>query len=166
MEQNDGDNWFLDDVSVIEIPPCSTPDDVTNVSANYDGNAINLNWALSTCYDDILVVAKNGSAVTATPSGDGSSYSPDTVFGNGTEITTDEFVVFNSTGSGVDISNVSIGNTYHFEIFTRKGTSWSAGVPISITLDYCTVTGDTTFETSITLVDFGDINNATGQGTG
>ncbi|WP_299519987.1 choice-of-anchor J domain-containing protein [Winogradskyella sp.] len=166
MEQNDGDNWFLDDVSVIEIPPCSIPEDVTNVTANYDGNAINLNWALSTCYDDILVVAREGSAITATPTGDGSAYIEDTVFGNGTEITTDEFVVFNNIGSSVDVSNVSIGNTYHFEIFTRKGTTWSTGVPISISVDYCTVTGDTSFETSITLVDFGDINNITGQGSG
>ncbi|MEO1032033.1 MAG: choice-of-anchor J domain-containing protein [Bacteroidota bacterium] len=166
MEQNDGDNWFLDDVSVIEIPPCSVPEDVTNVSVNNEGSAINLNWALSTCYDDILVVAKEGSAVTAIPTGDGSTYTADSVFGDGTEITTGEFVVFNGIGSGVDITNISIGNNYHFEIFTRKGTAWSAGIPISITADYCTVTGDTFFGTSITLVDFGDINNSTGVGSG
>lgn len=166
MEQNDGDNWFLDDISVVELAPCTIPDEVTNVSANYDGTAINLNWALGTCYDDILVVAKEGSAVTSTPTGDGSAYSPDTIFGNGTAITTDEFVVLNSISSSVAVSNVSLGNTYHFEIFTRKGSSWSSGVPVSIAIDYCAVTGDTSFDTSITLVDFGSINNVTAQGSG
>ena len=166
MEQNDGDNWFLDDISVIELPPCTVPEDVTNVSANYDGTAINLNWALGTCYDDILVIAKEGSAVSSTPTGDGSAYNADTLFGNGTEITTDEFIVFNSIGSSVAVSNVSFGNTYHFEIFTRKGTSWSSGVPVSINVDYCTVNGDITYDTSITLVNFGSITNITAQGSG
>jgi len=166
MEQNDGDVWFLDDVSVIELPPCTVPENVTNVSANYDGTSINLDWALSTCYDDVLVVAKEGSAVTATPTGDGSAYTADTVFGNGTEIIADEFVVFNAIGNSVNMSNVNFGSTYHFEIFTRKGTTWSQGVETSITLDYCSVNGNTSFETSITLVNFGDINNVTGQGSG
>ena len=166
MEQNDGDNWFLDDVSVIELPTCSVPDAVTNASANYDGSAINVSWALGTCYDEFLVVAKEGSAVTAVPTGDGTAYTADTVFGNGTEIATDEFVVFNSLGSEVDITNITFGSTYHFAIFTRKGTTWSAGVPISIPIDYCTANGDTTFATAITLVDFGSINNVTGQGSG
>ncbi|WP_111682133.1 T9SS-dependent choice-of-anchor J family protein [Winogradskyella tangerina] len=166
MEQNDGDNWFLDDVSVVELPACTIPDEVSNVTVGFDDSVVNLNWALGSCYDDILVVAKEGSPVTTTPTGDGSSYTADSIFGNGTEIATDEFVVFNSIGSNVDISNVSVGNTYHFSIFTRKGTTWSTGVPISITLDYCTVSGDTAFATAITLVDFGDINNITGQGSG
>ena len=166
MEQNDGDNWFLDDVSIIDLPPCSVPEDVTNITAHYDGTAINLNWALSSCYDDILIVAKTGSAVTATPTGDGSSYTASTILGNGTEIAPNEFVVLNSIASQVDISNLALGNTYHFEIFTRKGSMWSAGVPISITVDYCAVTGDTTYDTSITLVNFGSINNITAQGSG
>ncbi len=166
MEQNDGDNWFLDDVSVIELPPCTIPDTITNESANYNDEVINLNWALGTCYDDILVVAKEGSAVTAAPTGDGTAYAANTTFGSGTEIATDEFVIFNGLGTSVNMSNVSVGSTYHFAIYTRKGSNWSTGIPISITVDYCTVTGDTTFATSITLVDFGNINNTTGQGAG
>ncbi|WP_298754899.1 choice-of-anchor J domain-containing protein [uncultured Psychroserpens sp.] len=166
MEQNDGDNWFLDDVSIVELLPCTTPEDISNLSASYFDNTISLQWALSSCYDEILVIAKEGSAVTATPTGDGTNYSADNNFGNGTEITTDEFVVFKGIDNNVDVSNINFGNTYHFEVFTRKGTTWSSGVPISIDINYCTVVGDISFETAITLVDFGDINNATGQGSG
>ncbi|WP_370390789.1 choice-of-anchor J domain-containing protein [uncultured Winogradskyella sp.] len=166
MEQNDGDNWFLDDVSIVDISGCSTPLDVSNATATYvDGN-IDLNWTLSSCYDEVLVVAREESPVTAVPSGDGSNYFASTNFGSGTEISTDEFIVFKGTQTNVEITNVSFGSTYHFEIFTRKGSNWSAGIPLSITLDYCAVDGDTTFETSITLVNFGSINNATGQGSG
>ncbi len=166
MEQNDGDNWFLDDISVTDISACITPTDITNLTASYiDGN-IDLQWTLSDCYDDVIIIGKEGSAVTTVPSGDGSTYVPSSVFGSGTEITTDEFIVLNSIDSFVSVSNVLLGSTYHFEVFTRKGTSWSSGVPISITLDYCSVTGGTTFNTSITLVDFGAINNITGQGSG
>ncbi|MBV7269255.1 T9SS-dependent choice-of-anchor J family protein [Winogradskyella luteola] len=166
MEQNDGDNWFLDDVSVVDISACPTPTDITNLTANYIDGTIDLQWALGDCYDDVLIIGKEGSTVTTVPTGDGSTYVSSSVFGSGTETTTDEFAILNNTDSSVSVSNVIFGNTYHFEVFTRKGTTWSTGVPISITLNYCTVDGDTTFGTSITLVDFGSINNITAQGSG
>ncbi|OUS03491.1 hypothetical protein A9Q86_00840 [Flavobacteriales bacterium 33_180_T64] len=166
MEQNDGDNWFLDDVSIIELQPCTTPENVSNLTANYTNNSIDLQWALSTCYDEILVVGKENNAVTAIPSGDGNSYLGDTNFGNGTEISSNEYILFKGIDNTVNISNITFGSTYHFEVFTRKGTTWSSGTSTSITINYCTVTGDIGFETSITLVDFGDINNSTGQGLG
>ncbi|NRB84841.1 MAG: T9SS type A sorting domain-containing protein [Winogradskyella sp.] len=166
MEQNDGDNWYLDDVSVIDISSCTVPEDVSNVTARFDGNGINLSWALSTCYEDILIIGREGNPVTAIPSGNGSSYNPDTFLGNGNEIVPNEYVVFNAIGNEVSISNVNFGNTYYFQLFARKGTSWSEGIPISIAADYCSVTGDTTFATAISLVNFGSINNASAKTTG
>ncbi|WP_353778365.1 choice-of-anchor J domain-containing protein [Winogradskyella sp. 3972H.M.0a.05] len=166
MEQNDGDNWYIDDVSIAELPNCSTPDNVTNLTANYIDGSVDLQWALGTCYDEVLIVAKDGSAVTVVPTGDGVSYIGNASFGFGTEIVTDEYVVFKGIDNNTTVTNIGIGSTYHFTIFTRKGTNWSSGTSISINTDYCSVTGDTTFETSITLVNFGSINNATGQGSG
>ncbi|WP_461589275.1 choice-of-anchor J domain-containing protein [Winogradskyella sp.] len=167
MEQNDGDNWFLDDISVEDISTCTTPEDVTNVTTVFENNSIRLDWQLSSCYDELLIIARENNPVSATPVGDGSTYMADTDFGSGTEISTDEFVVFKGVATGANISNVTLGSSYHFEIFTRKGSNWSAGVPFSYDSDYCTVTGDTAFfDTSITLVNFGSINNVTGQGSG
>lgn len=166
MEQNNGDNWYLDDISISTIAACDTPIDVSNPIAEYINQQIELQWRLSNCYDEVLVVVSEGSPVTAVPTGDGSSYTADSEFGAGFEIAPNEFVMYKGVSSSASVSNVVFGNTYHFAIFSRKGTDWSAGVPVSLTLDYCSVTGDTTFATSITLVDFGSINNATGQGNG
>lgn len=165
MEQDDGDNWYIDDISVDELPPCTVPDNISNLSADYVNGSIDLSWSLGSCYDELLIVAKDGSAVTAIPMGDGSLYSGNVNFGSGTEIVPNEFVVYKGGGNGITINNVSFGSTYHFEVFTRKGTNWSAGVSTNITLD-CTVAGDTSSGRYITQVGFGSLNNASGAGPG
>lgn len=167
MEQNDGDNWFLDDISITDISGCSTPEPVSNVTSKFENNSIRLDWTLSTCYDEIFVVAAENNPVTAIPTGDGSAYMADANLGIGTEIVSDEFVVFKGIVDGATIGNVTLGNNYHFSVYTRKGNIWSVGVPLSYDSDYCIPTGDTAFyDTSITLVDFGSINNSTSQGSG
>lgn len=156
----------FDNILVEGTVPCtSTPSDVSGLTATPNNGLVALDWTDSLCFDEVLVVAKSGSAVTATPSGNGSAYTANTVFGSGTEITTNEFVVYKGTGNSFTTTNLTNGTTYHFEVFTRKGTNWSAGVTISAVpnLNYCEVEGDLTYATAITLVDFGAINNATGQ---
>ena len=147
------------------VMPCATPGDVSALNAAPNNEQINLNWTDSTCFDDVLVVAKSGSAVTAIPSGDGSTYVANSYFGIGTEITTDEFVVYQGIANTETITNLINGTTYHFTVFTRIGTTWSTGVSINAipNFNYCDVIGDLTYLTSITLVDFGSINNVTGQ---
>lgn len=165
---NDSDNEVttFDNILVVGTFPCSTtPIDVSDLTATPNNEQIELNWTTSSCFDEVLVVAKSVSAVTVTPSGDGSSYTANSIFGSGTEIATDEFVVYKGTNNSVTTTSLTNGTTYHFEVFTRKGTNWSSGVTISATanLSYCNVVGDLTYNTAITLVDFGTINNTTGQ---
>lgn len=165
---NDSDNEIttFDNILVVGTVPCTTtPSDVSSLSASPNNETIQLDWIDSLCFDEVLVIAKSGSAVTATPTGDGSAYAANTVFGSGTEITTDEFIVYKGTGNTVTTTGLTNGTTYHFEVFTRKGTNWSAGVVVNAVpnLNYCTVVGDLTYATAITLVDFGSINNVTGQ---
>lgn len=166
MEQNDGDNWYLDDISIETIAPCSVPVDVSNPVAEFINNQIELQWNLSNCYDEMLVIASEGTPVSALPTGNGSGYTANAVFGDGSEITPNEFVIFKGIASEATLSNLLFGNTYHFAIFVRKGNNWSEGVPTSLTLEYCSVTGNITYDTSITLVNFGSINNVTAQGSG
>ena len=71
------------------------------------------------------------SAITATPTGDGSSYTANAAFGSGTEIATGEYVVSKSASSSTSVSNLTIGTTYHFTVFTRKGSNWSTGVSVT-----------------------------------
>lgn len=147
---------------------CSTPSDVSAFSATEGNTTVDLSWTNGSCYDDILVVAKATSAVSATPTGDGTSYTANAIFGSGSDLGTDEYVVYKGTGTAVTITGLTNGTTYHFEVFARKATTWSAGVTANAVPDltWCTVSGNTSYGTSTTLVNFGSINKVSGAGSG
>ncbi|RCW90270.1 GEVED domain-containing protein [Winogradskyella arenosi] len=147
---------------------CSTPSDVTAFTADEGNEEIDLTWTNGSCYDEILVIAKETSAVTVTPTGDGAAYTADAAFGSGTDLGTGEYVVYKGTGTSVTVTGLTNGTTYHFEVFARKASTWSSGVTANAVPDltWCTVSGTTTFDTSITLVNFGTINKSSGQGSG
>jgi hypothetical protein len=115
------------------IVACSTPADVNNLSATALNFEVILNWANGNCYDEILIVAKSGSAVTNTPTGDGTAYTANAAFGSGTDLGASEFVVFKGTGTTETVTALTNNTTYYFKAFGRKGTSWSAGVEINTT---------------------------------
>lgn len=71
-----------------------------------------------------LVVMKSASAVDDVPVNE-SSYTANTVFGSGSEIGADNFVVYNGTGSSVTVTGLSDGVTYHVTIFTFEGTTYN-----------------------------------------
>ncbi|WP_179348047.1 GEVED domain-containing protein [Winogradskyella pacifica] len=147
---------------------CSTPSDVTAFTAEEGTTEVDLTWSNGSCFDEILVIAKETSAVSVTPTGDGSTYTANTEFGSGSDLGTGEYVVYKGTGTSVTVTGLTNGTTYHFEVFARKATIWSTGVTANAVPDltWCTVSGTTTFDTSITLVNFGTINKASGQGSG
>ena len=151
------DTWTLDGIAqdpgtieqrssgAITSVECTVATDVTALDAStFGAEYIDLSWTFSECYDEVLVVAKETTAVTAVPSGDGTSYTADTAFGFGTEIGTDEFVVYKGTDTSVTINGLTKdGTTYHFKVFSRKGSDWSGGVVVIQTTNntYTTITG-------------------------
>jgi hypothetical protein len=102
-------------------------DVVSNLTYYAPSYSIIMNWDNPdfNCPDEVMVVAKSGSAVTTTPSGDGSSYTASAVFGSGTDIGTDEFVVYKGTLSALEITGLTNGVNYHFSLFVRDESSWS-----------------------------------------
>jgi hypothetical protein len=133
-----GGGWRFDNVKVIGTSACSTPTNAVSATANALATSINLNWAnaASPCFDQYLVVAKLASAVSASPTGDGTLYTANAAFGTtGTDanLPSSEFAVYKSNGTSVSVTGLSIGQTYHFTIFARKGTTWSSGVSLSAT---------------------------------
>lgn len=112
---------------------CLTPTDVTTITALSDNATVDLSWLNDSCFDEILVVAKATSAVTVTPTGDGTAYTANATFGSGTDLGTGEFAVYKGTGASVTVTGLTNGTTYHFEVFARKTTTWSAGVVIDAT---------------------------------
>ncbi|MBL7906389.1 MAG: T9SS type A sorting domain-containing protein [Bacteroidales bacterium] len=105
----------------------------TNPAAT-NGNAQSvLTWTNpSSCYDEIIIVAKEGSAVTSTPTGDGTAYAANLAFGVGTAFD-GGYIVYKGTTSSQTVTNLVNGTTYHFTYFTRKGTFWSSGISTTAT---------------------------------
>ena len=115
------------------------PVDVTGHTATVGNTQLNLNWVLPTCYDEILVVARSGAAVTATPTGDGTAYTANSAFGSGTDLGSSQYAVYKGTASGDVITGLTNGTNYCFAIFTRIGTEWSGGAAVCGTPSTATV---------------------------
>jgi hypothetical protein len=120
--------------------------EVTGAFASPGNTEVSLTWSTPEvgCFDEVLVIARSTSAVTATPTGDGSSYSANPSFGAGTAVLAGQFVVYKGAGTSELITDLTNFTLYHFEVFVRKGTEWSAGVPLSATPNTATAleTGD------------------------
>ncbi len=63
-----------------------------------------------------IVLAKAGAEVDSEPV-DGNSYVANAAFGNGSEIGNGNYVVYDSTGNSVTVTNLLAGTTYHFAVF-------------------------------------------------
>ena len=104
---------------------------VNNAIATPDSARLKLKWNNpSNCYDEILVIGRQGGSVTSTPSGDGSSYTANADLGMGTELNTGEYVVFKGTENNTLVTNLTNGLNYCFKIFVRYGTQWSNAVEV------------------------------------
>ena len=93
----------------------------------------NVSWLNPlSCFDETMVVVKQGAPVMGTPSGNGSSYTADPVFtGTGTLFDGGK-VVYKGQGSTVNVTALATGGDYYFKLFTRFGNSWSSGVEMHI----------------------------------
>ncbi|MCK0124045.1 T9SS type A sorting domain-containing protein [Gelidibacter sp. F2691] len=160
----DDDIYSFDNVIVKGVlKSCTQPENVSNLTATSGDSQVRLNWSNSLCSSQVMVVARRGSAVTASPNGNGNNYNANAVFGNGTQIKTNEFVVYKGSGTTINVTGLTNGQIYHFRVYTRIGNTWSVGVPIDATpLGYCIPTANPgNFRTSIRFVQFGAINNPT-----
>ncbi|MBU0488304.1 MAG: choice-of-anchor D domain-containing protein [Bacteroidetes bacterium] len=103
--------------------------DVASVATTPDDGEIQLTWIEPpvACYDEIMIVAKAGGTVSASPSGDGSAYSADLAFGSGTAFD-GGYVVYKGTNTPQTVTGLTNGTEYCFTFFTRKGTDWSDGI--------------------------------------
>lgn len=112
----------------------TTPNNVSNEAAGTGTNSSTISWDVPTgCWQEIMVVLTTTSELTFAPSGTGSGYTANSVYsGSGNQ------VVYKGTGTSVNVTNLVLGNIYHFEIYVRNGTSWSSGVEVSRLVDtYC-----------------------------
>jgi hypothetical protein len=117
-----------------------SPQNVIAAGITAGNTQVDIGWTNPvSCYDEILVVAKAGS-VTATPSGNGSAYTPNALFGAGTNLGGANYCVYKGTGNSVTITGLTNGVNYCFKIFTRIGTTWSSGSEVCATPNVSTTT--------------------------
>src|SRR5690606_39067007 len=117
MEQNGGDDWFIDDVSVNII--CAAP---STQASNYSTTNINpttgtasLNWTRGDG-DNVLVVMRAGAAVNADPV-NAATYTANSAFGSGQQLGTGNFVVYNGPATSVNVSALLENTTYHVAVY-------------------------------------------------
>nr|MBP8992298.1 hypothetical protein [Bacteroidales bacterium] len=138
-----GTNWLPD----AQCPTITVSDlGLSNVSLaqKVDGNAESeLSWVLpsAACFDQILVVARQGSSVAYTPTGDGSTLTANSIFGSGDDVGSNQYVVYKETGTGLTITGLTNDETYYAKIFVRKGTDWSSGVELVLNPKITTALG-------------------------
>ncbi len=100
----------------------STP---TTAASNFtagtaEGNAVSFSWTPGNGSRRMAIVRKD-LAVTAMPV-NGQGYTANSIFGNGTEISSGQFVAYDGTGSSFSLTNLQPGSTYHIALFEYNGS--------------------------------------------
>ncbi len=81
----------------------------------FSANKITITW-INGNGEERIVIMKQGSAVDANPV-DGTTYNANTIFGNGNQIGTGNYVVYAGSGNSVSISGLTKETTYHLAVF-------------------------------------------------
>lgn len=111
----------------------ATPNNVTTPAASVANASSSLSWTNPAgCYDEVLIVASAVLPNTGTPTGDGTAYTPNTLYGAGTPLGIG-FVVYKGSTSPQLITGLTNGVQYFYKFFTRFGTTWSSGIEVSAT---------------------------------
>ncbi len=120
----------------LAVVPVTQPSNVSNVIVSPDNGSLTLSWDNpSDCFNEIMVVATDGSTVTLVPAGDGSLYIDTTEYASATKnnaqnMNPGEYCMYKGTGTAVVITGLLNSNLYKIRIFTRWGTLWSSGVQV------------------------------------
>jgi hypothetical protein len=137
-------------------------EDVSNLSFSNVSGEVTLSWTNpSGCFDEILIIVTSSEGITFSPSGNGSAYTPNTVFGGFNQ------TVYKGTGTTATISNLTDGQVYFFEVFTRQGSNWSGGIEIGAIPDrYCIPSISNSCDQYIYNLQLNTINNSSPEGCG
>jgi hypothetical protein len=84
-------------------------------------SSMNLSWTGGSG-DGVIVVIRQGSAVAATPT-DGTEHSASSVFASGANLGSSQYVIYRGSGSSVQVTGLSAGQTYHVAAFAYAGSS-------------------------------------------
>lgn len=157
------------------IDNCNTPTtQATSFTAsNITDSTMTVSWKRGNG-NAVLVVARAGGAVNTKPI-NGSSYIADSFVGNGSQIESGNYVLYNGTGTSTNLKSMDFGTTYHFGVYEYTTTTNCYLTPALtanahttglLQCHYCASTGSMSYNTGITSVDFNIINNVSSKPDG
>jgi hypothetical protein len=125
--------------NVVPFTIFQSPGSVTGLLSACSTGAATISWTLPTtsCFNDVLVVASANVAVAGSPSGNGSAYTANTVYGSGTAFGSG-FVIYKGGSTSVVTTNLTDGVPYYFSVWVRYGTEWSLVSVTNCIPDYAT----------------------------
>lgn len=103
------------------IPNIPTVSSTNLIISNITTNSLQLNWTIGNGQRRI-VIAKAINAVNSNPV-NGTSYTSSSVFGNGTQLGTGNYVVYKGTGNTVTLTGLSFYTSYFFAVIEQNGDS-------------------------------------------
>ncbi|MCB0554288.1 MAG: T9SS type A sorting domain-containing protein [Phaeodactylibacter sp.] len=126
---------------------CTSPGAVTALKSSPAGGMMYLAWDNPNCFDEIMIVASENPITAVPTSMDPNDYTPGAIFGTGTDAHNDfsgtESPVYRGTGNRVQVTGLTNGQLYYFQIFTFRSGVWQAGAQISATPEAgCSGLGD------------------------
>jgi hypothetical protein len=108
----------------------ATVNNATGAAASVANVSSSISWtAPAGCYTDVLIVAATSSN-TWVPTG--TTYTTSLIFGAGDPLG-NGFAVYQGNTSPQLVTGLTNGTPYFYKIFTRFGSSWSAGIEVSAT---------------------------------
>lgn len=105
-----------------DLPGATTPTVAASapIISGVDGNKLTFKWTNGNGTGRIVVMRANN-AVAFTPA-NATNYTANSAFGSGTNLGSDQYVVFNGTGNTVSVTNLLPSTTYHLTVFEYNGT--------------------------------------------
>lgn len=117
----------VEDYTVTVGAGCTQPTTQATIgayTANTTGTSLTVNWTRGNGTGGVIVVARATATSNVLPTG-GTTYTPSTVgaFGGTTTTGTGNIVVYNGTGTTVDVTGLTAGTSYTFSVYEYNTTS-------------------------------------------
>jgi hypothetical protein len=107
---------------------CTAPSNQSSSfsTTNLNTNALTANWLRGNGDGGVIILARLGGAVNADPAS-GTSYTANANFGSGSQIGSGNFVIYQGTGTSVNVTGLNPNTTYHFAIYeyNTSGTCYN-----------------------------------------
>ncbi|MEI7803302.1 MAG: GEVED domain-containing protein, partial [Bacteroidota bacterium] len=141
----------------VTITTCTPP---TTQASNNSTSSITttsgtISWTVGNGTGGEIVVLSQGSAVNSNPV-QGNVYTPNSVFGSGTQIGTGNYVVSQGVTSTVNVTGLTLNTTYYYAIYTYNSGSLCYKSP-ALTGSFTTLNGAMTYVSSTTVQQTGNV---------